>query len=965
MSERIVYLGDFKNTKKQDLFNKALMSLKANKGQEFYYMLPNGSLLKDYREKLVSRVKSSFEINLFTFDDIVNRTLENTKYLSIDNIWKSFIISQLVEKLLGEKNISYYRTISNKSGFIESVNFIIGEIKRSLISPEEFLRTCPDGPEYREIGLIYKEYENYIEERELIDRESSYSKALEILKASENNFKDIEFIIIDEFYDFRPIEIEILKMMKKSHMDIYINIPFKMEYKSSILENTIGILEDLEFDIEIIEEGRDDLFLDIGKNFFSYQAEGLKNTQDITLIEAPNSHLEIKWVFSEIKRMHALGIPFDQMGIVALSDEYREKLIDISIEEELPLSIESKMALIKIPFIRSLLKSLEDNYSQAEMTVEIKKEDSFKNYHQIVLDLIEKSEIKRAIEDINLKLDDFELYKRDLLALDKLLEILTDLDKIEVWEECLSFSAYFNLLLEYLKSEEIYLKHENAKGIRVMNPVNTRGFECQILFVTGLSQNQYPVLKADNFLLRDENKDELEKIGLNYWDYNNRLDNEAVKFADLIAMAEEELYLSYSTGDQNIASMFLEEILDRFESENVEEKVNFIKLELDYIFKNDFKEISTKEELINYLLLQLDEEENKDYFALYNQEEADSLNHINQKIIGEYHRSKEEFNHYRGNISDEDIVEDLKDMHRDKIYSSTYLETYAKCPFSFFMKYIVQAEPVDIEDESYSPMDIGSIYHQLLRSYYSSYREAIASYVRDQSSFDIDESLKDLKNLLTDQARSMELDTSTRSSELVLETMHMYLKDYIKSDIDRLKNNRERSLPIDFELEFGKNGDFIINTEERDIKLTGKIDRIDKILNEDKYVLIDYKSGSSGIYGIDSMKEGISLQLPIYMLSQEERNIVLAMYGEIKNSKFAWKIGLKDQTSIIAKNNKGAISTEERDELMTDVREHISHIVEAISQGDFSVNPKECSSYCPYQGICRYDHLMEVEADGK
>ena len=962
MSDRIVYLGDFKNIKKQDLFDKAVSELKDNNGDKFYYMLPNGSLLKDYREKFVGQVESSFEINLFTFDDIVNSTLENSKYLAIDNIWKSFIISQVLEMLIKEEEIIYYKKISSKTGFIESLNFIIGEIKRSLVSPQEYLKRCPDIPEYIEIGIIYGAYENYIEDRDLIDREGSYTKALEILNENGDNFKDIEFIIIDEFYDFRPIEIEILKMMEKSDMDIYINIPFNMKYKSSILENTISTLKNLGFDIEIQDEVDDNLFLDIGKNFFNYKAEKIKYTDNILLVESPNSHLEIKKVFSQIKRIHSRGTPFNEIGIVALSDEYRDKIIEISKEEQLPLSIESQITLIKVPFIRDLLKSLEDNFNEDEKTIVIEEEDSFENYYEIVVNLIEEKEIKSNIRDIYLKIDDFDLYKRDLLAYDKLLEVLSNMQKIEIWEECIYFKDYLILLKEYLNTESIYIKHENSKGIKVMNPVNTRGFEYDQVFVVGLSQNQYPVVKANSFLLRDENKDIIKKLGIHYWDYNDRLDNEAIKFANLISMAKEKLYLSYSTGDQGIPSMFLEEILDRFEGDKVDEKFAYTKLELDYIFKNELDDISTNGELINYLLLNLDEiHKLEKHFALYNHLEHDSLANINQKIRSEYRRSKEGFDDYSGVISDREIIEDIVEIHKEKIYSSTYLESYSKCPFAFFMKYILDIDEIDIEDEEYNPMDIGSIYHEVLRAYYSKYKDDIESYVRDEEDFDIDNTLDYLNNLVLDEARGMQLDIVKQSSSLILERIYLYLRDYIKSDINRLKTDSEKSIPMEFEVEFGRSREFLLDIEERDIKLTGKIDRIDKILDEDKYILIDYKSGSSGIYGIDSMIEGVSLQLPIYMLSQEEKNIVLAMYGEIKNSKFTWKIGVIDQTSIITKKNKGAISTQEKDDLMKITKENIVNIVSEINKANFSVNPKECSSYCIYKEICRYDQVLEVE----
>lgn len=963
MPDRIVYFGEFKNVKKEELFTKAINKLKVNKGDKFYYLLPNGDLLTSYREKLINEVNSCFEINLFTFDDVANKILKGKGYLSIDSIWKSFIIKQVLDNLVREGEISYYKDVSKKQGFIESLSFIIGEIKRSLVTPEQFLKNSPDTSKYEEIGMIYNEYEKYMEERNIIDKEGTYSKVLQILNSNKSNFEDVEFIIIDEFYDFRPIEREILKAMSASSADIYINIPFSMEYKSSILDKTINTLIYLGFNIEQIKQRKGDLFTDIGKSFFNYGADKLKYTDKISLIQSPSSYLELKKVLSKVKHLHASGKTLDTIGIAVLSEDYKEELIQVSIEEKLPISIGIETKLIKIPFIRDFLNALENNYKSLEKTIEIKKKDSFENYYDISLELIEKKQIKDKIKDIYLEIGDFELYKRDILAFEKLLNVLLDIQKIEVWENSISFEDYFELILKYLKTETITMKNGNPNGIKIMNPLNTRGFQYDVLFMVGLSQNEYPVLKDNNFLLRDEYASELKEIGINYWDYSDRLDNEVIKFANLVSTVRDKLYLSYSTEKQGIPSMFLEELLDRFENPEIEEKIDFIKLELDYIFKNKLDEITTNQELINYLILNLDKEVNEEnnIFAFYNFLEEENLIKINRKMESEYHRSLEEFNKYKGKLTRENIVDDIKRLHKDKIYSSTYLESYSKCPFAFFMKNILEIDEIDNGDELYTARDIGSIYHEVLKFYYKKYKLDIKAYVKENIEFNIEDTLDYLKRQIMEQARSRQLDISKRSGILVLETVYLNLKEYIQNDIYRLKTSKEKSIPFDFEVEFGRSQEFIIDVGGDNIRLTGKIDRIDKIIDEEKYILIDYKSGSSGIYDIDSMRAGISLQIPLYMLAQREKNIVLSMYGQIKKSEFLSKIGVIDQTSLITKSNKGAITIHEKEELLDNTRKHIKDIVDNICSADFSVNPKECSSYCIYRDICRYDHLMEVE----
>src|SRR5699024_3511637 len=182
-------------------------------------------------------------------------------------------------------------------GFIQSLNGIIGEIKRSLVYPKDYMEKSPKTPYYEEIGLIYKEYEEYLYSNNLIDREGSFFKAIEILKNSQSYFRKLDFVIIDEFYDFRPIEIAILKELCKFNVDIYINIPFDMKNRLSNIDNTLKILKNLGFDLEYIEKKEYNFFEDIGFNLFNNKKVELKYNENLKLIKAPSIYLEIKKIF--------------------------------------------------------------------------------------------------------------------------------------------------------------------------------------------------------------------------------------------------------------------------------------------------------------------------------------------------------------------------------------------------------------------------------------------------------------------------------------------------------------------------------------------------------------------------------------------------------------------------------------------------------------------------------------------
>ena len=129
--DRIVYIGPYNNHKSEELFNKAISYLRENKGDRFYYILPNGRLLTRYRKRMIEKVGQTFQINLFTFDNIVDRLLEDYFYINIDGELKEAILSNVVSQLTQEGKVKYYREVASKKGFIKILSNIIGDIKRS------------------------------------------------------------------------------------------------------------------------------------------------------------------------------------------------------------------------------------------------------------------------------------------------------------------------------------------------------------------------------------------------------------------------------------------------------------------------------------------------------------------------------------------------------------------------------------------------------------------------------------------------------------------------------------------------------------------------------------------------------------------------------------------------------------------------------------------------------------------
>lgn len=1028
MNERIVYLGPFNNEKQNQLINKAIHSLKNNKGKEFYYLLPNGELLKKYRKNFINQVKNTFEINLFTFDNIVNEILGEKNIETIKNPIKNLIIDKVLKKLISENKLIYYKDVSSTEGFIHSINDIIGEIKRSLVYPKDYLKDCPDNRKFREIGLIYIEYEKMLEKLNLEDREGAYFRSIENLK-KDNFLRDLQYIIIDEFYDFRPIELAILRELVNKDLDIYVNMPFDMENRSIITNETLKVLEDLGFTIEYINKKSTKLFEKVAYKLFSNDKDVFLPTGDIQIINGPTIYLELKRIFEEIKRLHQGGTKLEDIGIIITNPEYLELLYKVSNEERIPINIDKSTDLSHIKLIREILGILENNISngskfnlinrikftyfdiiekekrelyesilraldfkdlkdlesllenQTSINISqdnlidlqdiikimkdeintIPKKDNIGNYNQYIVNKFKEFNIKEKIINIYKTIKDERLFLKDLSGVNKMEDILSEIQSLPLFIEDISLEEYYIILKEHLDEEIIIEEEGNINGINILNPVNSRGIYKDVIFITGLSQGSYPVLQETNYFLNEENLNTLKYIGIDSKSYIERLSNEEIKFASMIASCKDKLYLSYIRGDGDISlpSMFLDDLLELIIDK---EKINNNYVDLRYLIKKDINSITNIKDLIRHLLYKF--YNNKDFhFNNYNYpKNIDNkiFDLIYEKIKGEFYREKEYFNRYNGLLEEKNIIKDVISSINN-VFSISYLESYSTCPYAFMLNNLFEIKPMERDWEDYRPIDIGIIYHEVLKTYYEYYLKDIEKHVLKEKEFNIEETRNYLEEMVYNYALEYEFNLESKKSLLILENIISKLKEFILEDLKRL--SRHQLLPYEFEVDFGNKPKFYIENEDMKVPIIGRIDRIDKFVNEDKYVLIDYKSSTYGIRDINDMKIGLSLQLPVYIMSQKEKkkDVLAGSYGIINSGKFDIKLGLVDETSILTRRNKGAVNREEWNQLMNTTKDNIFKIINNINKGDFSVNPLECSEYCPYRHICRYEDVLEVE----
>jgi ATP-dependent helicase/nuclease subunit B len=269
----------------------------------------------------------------------------------------------------------------------------------------------------------------------------------------------------------------------------------------------------------------------------------------------------------------------------------------------------------------------------------------------------------------------------------------------------------------------------------------------------------------------------------------------------------------------------------------------------------------------------------------------------------------------------------------DRLWSSSRLETYAKCPFYFLAAYAMELEPRELPQVGFDVLILGSIYHLVLERLYGRVPDGDPDRLRDL--------LPVVAREVYDAAPG---DYGFRPSPL-WERQQEEMTDVLRRTVEALIEIAGEYAPLEQELSFGlgERPPLVIGAQGQalPLQLRGYIDRVDRA-PDGRLRIIDYKAGSTPISACD-LEEGHRLQLPLYALAAEE-----ALGAEVADG-FYWHIGAAKPSSLrLEKYRDGVIGAVD-----TAVAYALS-IGAAVCDGRFAPKPPDegCPAFCPVVVFC-------------
>lgn len=577
----------------------------------------------------------------------------------------------------------------------------------------------------------------------------------------------------------------------------------------------------------------------------------------------------------------------------------------------------------------------------------------------------------------------------DAAALRKMVELL------QSWRDAATLAydrephAVGEWLLQFeraLSDEEISVRTGERGGVQLVEASAAEGQRWAHVFVVGMSTGNFPAEPARDILLADAERQRLNDLGLPVEPADIWRARESALFRGLVNAPSSSLRLSYSCADASgtpqLPSAYLDDVIGRIAGDASSWMAT---IPGSRVVSASPSEIWSADEAI-----QLGAQATRDAAgadaaaqmlgaAAASGANAAAVSQLLHATSVERVRvaartaagdgvSREELAHaWNGRIDDPMLLVHLRDQFGERVWSATQLESYGRCGFTFFGKYVLRVdEPEQDEEDDLSARDAGSVMHEALGRTYERLRATDPHNPLSLRHVDAAFSI-----VAEEVRRAFDAIGVKGGDGLHAARSHettVLLQQYLKWEMKRNDGDKAPMRPEHMELGFGlDDGDLPPATLEwdgRPLRLRGRIDRVDTPVDgslADYRYVVDHKSGASAFVGLGALqRDGALLQLELYLAALDQilpgAKLWGGAYQLIRGRKCTAAL---ERCSVDGKGNLkelGTATQRKHDERIRDAARLALSLVDGILAGRFAARVPDgtkCLAYCQFRDACR------------
>jgi len=305
------------------------------------------------------------------------------------------LISQIIKQMAAAGRLNAIRPLANRDGCVNTIASLIGELQRAGKTPDEFHKVVAEreadlrAPSEiaslksqvdfdREVALIYSAYVDSLDRNGLTDDDADQLRALQILRGEIDGhsvslpwLEDVELLVLDGFFDFTPVQGEMLRHLIPAARNVIVNLNGETLNQDIFrpFHSTIEHLKSVaDFEITTSAEGLvvDQTLAPLRERLFNVAQvvnlhdgnetlSQVSNLRHITLFECGDREVEIRSIAREIKRL-ILEADYKLSEIALVLREraaYAEAIARVCDEESIPCNLERRVEAMHVPAVRA------------------------------------------------------------------------------------------------------------------------------------------------------------------------------------------------------------------------------------------------------------------------------------------------------------------------------------------------------------------------------------------------------------------------------------------------------------------------------------------------------------------------------------------------------------------------------------------------------------------------------------
>lgn len=955
-------------------------------------------------------------------DTLANRILNENGYLDFEQInrrTQELLIEELINMMMEAGRFTYFAKLADKDGFLKSMTTFMGELARTGLTTEEIVenfkrwqeetsRTDMQIVKDSEVLMLYMAYRNYLKEKNWYDLEGKYRLAVHLLKQADTKIPWTKLRIFG-FYTLDKLQVDLFRELAK-HVDLSIAMYYGEEEAYLACRDTYNSLLDFCKEVTYKNIKFEGVGVTLSQSIFTNKPiahSAALSTDGLSLVKLNSRDKEIRYVFTEIKKLLLAGVDSKDIVIVvrnldnftglgAVADEYG---MPISLGKSCKLSNHNIFSFVKLLFL-STLETHEgaENYFKLlsnpllsmfwrdvpKLCLELKKKIYFNSSSQARQVLEEALEEKNDYLNLTntfictagkaATLEDFiSLLKSYLsvLAFPKTLGNIHRLGGMSIDGLKSSLEAFKTLdnCLDMLLEDYKLCGREKEKlhPLKWLEVLTEAANSVSAVLAHG-RQDGIRIMEAANMqglsykyvYLMGLRLNEFPTTKNESWVYNDTernglnidlattyasLEEDAYFFAATLASAEEKLCISYHEEEEGEKSPYVDELQRVFLNQRDGEFVSNLPISVV-----EDKEIVSANELWEKHGINLPFASMKDYT---------NPNNVVLALSCADMEWRDDFSRYHGKMQDEKLVDSLKQC-TGKVFSASSLNEYINCPYAYLLDRVMKLGDGNYKEEEGSPADKGSIIHSTLSGFINQH---LNSKLKIEHVNVLEKELDEIFEAAWNEALTKGVVNASAlwqaEKPRILTLLHNWLLDEI---INQIKWDYK---PIATELKFfGKKTNPTIKLELTDgskVELEGAIDRVDS--NGEKLFVTDYKLTSNSVPTSTSILQAKDLQMDIYMLAAKKHmQKPISGGGYYALSGLSRKRNLLFEENGLMKKDRYNSSFASYEEFESSAKTFIVELIEKIYEGDFTPSGKNCT-YCPYADICRKSEGLPEKED--